>query len=113
MSKSFIRTLSKMANEIVLYDLPSTAKCACWSLNPWKGMALHRIYTYEWGQLGKFEADSVLMMITARLALNYKGLPYKTEWVEYPDLKSRFMELGIPASTSILASTRGSEKERC
>lgn len=41
----------------------------------------------------------MLMTITARLALNYKGLPYQTEWVEYPDLKGRFMELGIPAST--------------
>lgn len=24
-----------------------------------------------------------------RLLLNYKGLDYKTEWVEYPDIKPR------------------------
>ncbi|KAK3678884.1 hypothetical protein LTR78_001337 [Recurvomyces mirabilis] len=57
-----------MANEIVLYDLPSRPPSHAWSLNPWK----------------------------ARLALNYKGLPYRTEWVEYPDLKPKFTSLGIP-----------------
>ncbi|KAH6676824.1 hypothetical protein B0J14DRAFT_361193 [Halenospora varia] len=44
----------------ILYDLPSKGRCACWSLNPWK----------------------------TRLALNYKNIPYETQWVEYPDIKS-------------------------
>lgn len=35
-------------------------------------------------------------MRPARLVLNYKGLPYKTEWVEYPDLRPKFQSLGIP-----------------
>lgn len=100
MSKSSIRTLfSKMSNEIILYDLPSTAKCACWSLNPWKGMhGIASILMDCIGQVGDDFTD--LLAMTARLALNYKGLPYKTEWVEYPDLKGRFMELGIAASRS-------------
>ena len=34
-------------------------------------------------------------MIEARLALNYKGIPYLTEWVEYPDLKPKFQSLGL------------------
>lgn len=35
---------------------------------------------------------------TARLALNYKKIPYTTEWIEYPDLKPKFQSLGIPAN---------------
>ncbi|OCH85523.1 hypothetical protein OBBRIDRAFT_300600 [Obba rivulosa] len=29
-----------------------------------------------------------------RLTLNYKGLPYKTTWVEYPDIESTCKEIG-------------------
>jgi len=46
-------------SKIILYDLPSKGRRACWSLNPWK----------------------------TRLALNYKNIPYETQWVEYPDIK--------------------------
>ncbi|QIW94626.1 hypothetical protein AMS68_000144 [Peltaster fructicola] len=59
-----------MSNEVVLYDLPSTGKCACWSLNPWK----------------------------TRAALNFKSAQYKTEWTEYPDIEPKFKSLGIPAN---------------
>ncbi|KAH6657020.1 putative glutathione S-transferase [Truncatella angustata] len=52
------------AEPIILYDLPSQAPCKCWSLNPWK----------------------------TRLLLNFKGLDYKTEWVEYPDIKPKFQD---------------------
>lgn len=49
-----------MASEqIVLFDLPSRPPRAAWSLNPWK----------------------------TRFLLNFKGLDYKTEWLEYPDIK--------------------------
>lgn len=34
--------------------------------------------------------------LTARLILNFKGLPYKTEWIEYPDLAPTFKSFGIP-----------------
>lgn len=33
-----------------------------------------------------------------RLALNIKGIPYRTEWISYPDIEATFKELGIPAS---------------
>lgn len=52
---------SESKQPIVLFDLPSKQGTA-WSLNPWK----------------------------TRLVLNYKNLDYRTEWVEYPDLKTRF-----------------------
>ncbi|KAK5048009.1 hypothetical protein LTR84_006199 [Exophiala bonariae] len=47
-----------MSEEVLFYDLPAKDGKA-WSLNPWK----------------------------TRLYLNYKGIPYKTQWIEYPDLK--------------------------
>ncbi|KAK7963602.1 hypothetical protein PG996_008703 [Apiospora saccharicola] len=50
------------ANQITMFDLPSQGRCACWSLNPWK----------------------------TRMNLNFKGVDYKTEWLEYPDIKPRF-----------------------
>ncbi|CAJ2500363.1 Uu.00g032160.m01.CDS01 [Anthostomella pinea] len=50
--------------DIVLLDLPSKPPCKCWTPNPWK----------------------------TRLVLNYKGLDYKTEWVEYPDIKPRLAD---------------------
>ncbi|KAH7114486.1 glutathione S-transferase-like protein [Dendryphion nanum] len=53
---------------VILYDIPTKAPTKAWSLNPWK----------------------------TRLVLNYKVIDYKTEWVEYPDLKTTFKDLGLP-----------------
>ncbi|EUC37602.1 hypothetical protein COCCADRAFT_85213 [Bipolaris zeicola 26-R-13] len=53
--------------KVTLFDLPSR-QGTTWSLNPWK----------------------------TRIVLNYKSIPYKTEWVEYPDLAPKFKALGIP-----------------
>ncbi|KAK4174495.1 hypothetical protein QBC36DRAFT_218368 [Triangularia setosa] len=52
-----------MANQqqVTFFDLPSQPPCTAWSLNPWK----------------------------TRLLLNFKNIPYKTEWLEYPDIKPR------------------------
>ncbi|EKM52028.1 uncharacterized protein PHACADRAFT_31807 [Phanerochaete carnosa HHB-10118-sp] len=48
-----------MTDIITLYDIPGNSeKCKAWSPSTWK----------------------------ARFALNIKGIPYKTEWVEYPDI---------------------------
>ncbi|KAL7948620.1 hypothetical protein V8C42DRAFT_351662 [Trichoderma barbatum] len=44
-----------------LFDIPTKAPQVCWSMNIWR----------------------------TRLLLNYKGLHYKTEWVEYPDIGPR------------------------
>ncbi|KAK2592605.1 hypothetical protein QQS21_009712 [Conoideocrella luteorostrata] len=49
------------SEQITLLDLPSKDPCSTWSLNPWK----------------------------TRLILNFKGLDYKTEWTEYPDIKPK------------------------
>ena len=34
-----------------------------------------------------------------RFTLNFKGIPYKTEWVEYPDIEPLCKKLGIPPSS--------------
>ncbi|KAI0258201.1 hypothetical protein BC834DRAFT_847528 [Gloeopeniophorella convolvens] len=50
-----------------LYDIPgNSVKYLAWSPNMWK----------------------------ARLALNYKGVPYKTEWIEYPDIAPLAKRIG-------------------
>ncbi|TCD64126.1 hypothetical protein EIP91_004507 [Steccherinum ochraceum] len=57
--------------EITFYDIPGkTEEGKAWSPNTW----------------------------TARFALNLKGLKYKTEWVEYPDIDAVCRQLGAPAS---------------
>ncbi|CAG8973972.1 hypothetical protein HYALB_00010092 [Hymenoscyphus albidus] len=59
-----------MSENIVLYDLPSKQGVS-WSPNPWK----------------------------TRLLLNYKNLPYTTQWVEYPDIAPLFKSFGIPPAS--------------
>ncbi|KAF8878315.1 hypothetical protein BD779DRAFT_1613059 [Infundibulicybe gibba] len=54
------------ANVITFYDIPSMMPGNAWSPNPWK----------------------------TRFSLNYKGLAYKTEWVEYPDIEPLCKKLG-------------------
>ncbi|KAL1744218.1 hypothetical protein HDZ31DRAFT_39113 [Schizophyllum fasciatum] len=54
-----------MANEIVFYDIPSKSHGAL-SSNTWK----------------------------IRYALNYKGLPFRTEWVEMPDIAEICQKIG-------------------
>jgi len=60
----------KGVDEIVLYDIPSKLERRAWSPNMWK----------------------------TRLVLNYKGIPYHTQWISYPDIEAAWKELGIPPS---------------
>ncbi|KAF5572706.1 glutathione-S-transferase [Fusarium pseudoanthophilum] len=52
---------SMSENKITFFDIPSRSPQVCWSMNTWR----------------------------TRLLLNYKGLDYKTEWLEYPEIKER------------------------
>lgn len=36
------------------------------------------------------------MICALRFALNIKGLPYRTEWVEYPDIAPLIKSFGLP-----------------
>ncbi|KAH6912526.1 hypothetical protein BKA70DRAFT_1422104 [Coprinopsis sp. MPI-PUGE-AT-0042] len=55
---------------ITLFDLPSNTSTKAWAPNPWK----------------------------TRLCLNYKGIPYKTEWVEFPDIRALYEKYSTPAN---------------
>ncbi|KAJ7645542.1 hypothetical protein DFH06DRAFT_1211663 [Mycena polygramma] len=60
-----------MSNDpIILYDIPSKAPGCAWSPNTWK----------------------------IRYGLNYKGLAYKTEWIEYPDIEALCKKIGAEPS---------------
>ncbi|KAF9553231.1 hypothetical protein CPC08DRAFT_754347 [Agrocybe pediades] len=37
----------------------------------------------------------------ARLCLNFKGIPYRTEWVEFADIQSHFKKLGIQPTRKV------------
>ncbi|KAM0254308.1 hypothetical protein ACHAQJ_006949 [Trichoderma viride] len=71
-----------MSEELVLFDIPSKDEAGnkAWSGNTWK----------------------------ARIVLNYKNIPYRTQWIEYPDIAPTFASYGIPpnpASTKEAAYT--------
>ncbi|KAH9480874.1 Glutathione S-transferase-like protein ustS [Psilocybe cubensis] len=55
---------------IVLYDTPSKFPEKAWNFSAWK----------------------------TRLTLNFKGIPYTTHWVEFPDIEPLYKKLGIPPS---------------
>ncbi|KAJ3878215.1 hypothetical protein F5051DRAFT_428363 [Lentinula edodes] len=62
------------ANTIVFYDIPFAESNICWSPNTWK----------------------------TRYSLNYKGLSYRTEWIEYPDIEALCIKIGA-APTDVKA----------
>ncbi|KAF3902471.1 hypothetical protein ABW21_db0202492 [Orbilia brochopaga] len=41
----------------------------------------------------------------ARGVLNYKGVPYETEWVEYPDIRVRLAAMGLPSKGGLMPYT--------
>ncbi|KAH9930239.1 uncharacterized protein B0H18DRAFT_873330 [Fomitopsis serialis] len=64
-------------DSIIFYDIPSSVPGSAWSPNTWK----------------------------TRFALNYKGIPYRTEWVEYTEIASLLTSLGVEASPSPISFT--------
>ncbi|THH18198.1 hypothetical protein EW146_g2737 [Bondarzewia mesenterica] len=56
---------------IILYDLQGNTAMKAWSPNVWK----------------------------SRYILNYKGLPYETEWIEFPDIADFCKRLRVPPTT--------------
>ncbi|KAK3720543.1 hypothetical protein LTR37_003592 [Vermiconidia calcicola] len=43
-----------------------------------------------------FDEMRLTTRATARLALNYKGIPYRTEWLKHQEIAPKLKELGIP-----------------
>ena len=77
-------------SEVILYDIPSKDPRRCWSLNPWKG-ALYTVSLIA----SRIQKNTDPCGI-ARLMLNLKGIPYKTEWLEYPDIAPTLESFGLP-----------------
>lgn len=70
------------------------------------------IYHLPHRQQGLHDTDQC---VVARLVLNVKGIPYKTEWLEYPDLAPTFKSFGLspnepPASAYASPTIRVSDK---
>ncbi|KAL0936377.1 glutathione s-transferase [Colletotrichum truncatum] len=63
-----------MSGQHILFDIPDK-NGETWSLNPWK----------------------------TRLALNFKGIDYKTEWLEYPDIEARLKPTGLEGDPDQIA----------
>ncbi|KAF9531529.1 hypothetical protein CPB83DRAFT_891879 [Crepidotus variabilis] len=62
---------------IIFYDIPSKLPGCAWSHNTWK----------------------------TRFYLNYRRIPYKTEWIEYPDIKAFSLLHSIPPTTILPSSS--------
>jgi glutathione S-transferase len=75
-----------MAGPIIFYDISNTEKTAqkrAWSPNTWK--TRHG--------LRKFKVVEILYG-AYRYSLGFKGLPFKTVWVEYPDIAHVCQSIG-------------------
>jgi glutathione S-transferase len=74
------------ANPIIFYDL-ADANHSSWSPNPYKTRyVLPKVLYAHYLIYG---------CIPLRLCLNYKGLPYHTEYISFPDIEPRMKELGV------------------
>ena len=93
-----------MSTEIVtLYDLPCNAGNVCWSPNVLKSRPLHP----------PVEIHCVVTKLTsslARLILNYKKIPYQTEWIDLPDIKPTLQAYGVqPKSAESAGASVGAQ----
>uniref|UniRef100_A0A8H7XQM0 GST N-terminal domain-containing protein n=1 Tax=Psilocybe cubensis TaxID=181762 RepID=A0A8H7XQM0_PSICU len=78
---------------IILYDIPSTLPDKAWSPMVWKIRWVLSLLSSNVSQSATLPSSS------NRFSLNLKELPYKTEWVEYPDIETHCRSLGIPPTS--------------
>lgn len=74
-------------DEVILYDIPSIEPTEGWSLNPWKTRMV---------PCDAIDAQLTYHVLTRFQILNYKKVPYTTQWVEYPDIEPTLKGFGIP-----------------
>ena len=77
-----------MVEPIVFFDIPSLAKGKAWSPNTWKVRYVRDL------ELIVIGTDAVLR----RFCLNIKNIPYKTVWVEFPDIENLCKKIGAEAT---------------
>ena len=76
-------------NKIILYDVPCKTGNVCWSPNVWKSKFSMLFYWYSKTRTETY-CDNL-----ARIVLNYKNIPYETEWVDFPDIKPLLQSYGV------------------
>ncbi|KAG8221405.1 hypothetical protein J3R82DRAFT_1588 [Butyriboletus roseoflavus] len=74
---------------IILYDVPSNIPQP-WAPNAWRIRSTH-------SYLSPFRN---LFIIVFRLILNYKRLPYRTCWVEFPDIEPTLRAINAPPTST-------------
>ena len=72
---------------IVFYDIPSKVPGCAWSSNTFKTRYVMK------QRLTRFPIT--LTTHVGSIALNYKGIPFRTEWVEYPDIDALLKSYGL------------------
>jgi glutathione S-transferase len=75
---------------ITFYDLAAKDPIKTASPNTWKTR-------YDTAALGTVTIPNIMLTLI-RFVLNYKKLPYKTVYLEFPDIEPEFKKLGIPPS---------------
>ena len=73
---------------ITFYDIPSNNPGSPWSPNTFKTRWEHESLIF-------IRPHCLPITSFPRYTLNFKGIPYKTEWVEYPDIEPLCKKLGI------------------
>jgi len=82
---------------ITLYDIPSANPTNAWSPNTFKArLAVDALY--DTFTIHSTIYDEMLTFISNRTALVFKGVPFKTEWVEYPDIEGKMKGIGAAAT---------------
>lgn len=80
------------SQEVELFDIASRGSNTCWSLNPWS-VILPQLRIL----LSAFLSSSLLKWHRkTRLVLNLKKIPYKTTWLEYPEIAPTLKGIGLP-----------------
>lgn len=79
------------ASRIILYDIPTAKgfKYKAWSPNTWK---IRWVFKFSCRR----KRESLHLTGAISYTLNFKGIPYKTEWIEYPDIEPLCKKLGAP-----------------
>ncbi|KAL8851860.1 MAG: hypothetical protein Q9221_003286 [Calogaya cf. arnoldii] len=79
---------------IILFDIPSKGHCASWSPNTWKSS--NRPSPLPFYRTRLYVLTTLLPSFPARLLLNYKQIPYTTQWTELSKIDPHLRSLGIP-----------------
>jgi glutathione S-transferase len=79
--------MNSSQTHFILFDVTSTLDPPAWSGNPWRTRCVLVIFN---------KCPVQMPIYQLRFVLNYKNIPYKTEWVHYPDIRTVFPARNVP-----------------